>query len=347
MAYAGANGTTETEMRAALHFDLDEPTLHEAFNATGLTLMGRKDEIGNDAPGNPGDPGNKGDGFQLSMVNQAWGQKGHAFLDGYLDVLAVHYGAGLFLLDFGDTEAARTTINGWVQDQTHDRIKDLLPEGSIHSDTPLVLTNAIYFKASWQQKFDPAKTADATFTAPDGTRSVPMMHETTDGQYAAGADYQAVSLPYLSKDVRMLVVLPADGSFDTTVAHFDEAFFQKVVTGLGRYQVTLSMPKFSFESSSGLKPALQALGMNAAFADGADFSGLDGTHNLYIEDVLHKAFVAVDEQGTEAAAATAVIFGEVSLPPSAELTLNRPFIFAIYDEPTGQVLFLGHLVDPG
>ena len=339
MAYAGAETTTEAEMRSALHFTLPEPDLHAAFDATSRAIQARSEEL---------PAGSTGDGFDLHIVNQAWGQIDYPFLDSYLDILAAYYGSGLFGVDFADSEPVRQTINGWVLDQTNDRIEELLPQDSITNLTRLVLTNALYFKASWASKFDPASTTSGSFHAPAGDRSVPMMHQVLKAAYVEEADYQAVELPYLSDAVRMLLILPAEGAFEQIAGSLDEAFFQQLRAARSQYQVTLTLPRFEFESENPLKAPLSALGMPGAFVETADFSGIaGGVQPLWIDEVYHKAFVAVDEQGTEAAAATAVVIATLSAPPSAEAIFERPFLFAIVDEPTGQILFLGQLVDPG
>jgi serpin B len=342
MTYAGAKGTTESEMASALHFTLPQSELHAAFNATDLELAKRKDQVVESEQQKT-----VGDGFQLNVVNQAWGQKDYVFLDSYLDVLAVNYGAGLFLLDFGTPPSARKTINDWVADQTAQRITDLLPEDALTRDTRLVLTNAIYFKASWLREFQTSATKSETFTTDAGPRTVPMMHASFRTTFAEFQGYRAAALPYLTTTVRMIAVLPPAGSLAGTAATFDAAVLEGLLKNLSDSYVTFSMPKWSFESERKLKEPLRALGMNAAFdANAADFSGMDGERGLVISDVYHKAFVAVDEKGTEAAAATAVVAERVSAPPSNTLTLDRPFIFLIYDQPTGQVLFLGHVADP-
>ncbi|HET6334649.1 MAG TPA: serpin family protein [Polyangiales bacterium] len=345
MTYAGARGTTETEMATALHFTLPQSDLHAAFNATDLALAKRKDQLAK----SDGPVPTKGDGFELHIVNQAWGRQGYTFLDSYLDVLAVNYGAGLYLLDFsGKPDEPRVVINDWVADQTEQRIKDLLPDGSITGDTALVLTNAIYFKASWFEEFDPAATKPGTFTAEAGTRNVDMMHAFSETGYAEVDGYRAIALPYISKDVKMLMVLPPEGSFGDATSGFDATLFDGLLSQLQEATVTLSLPKWKFESEKKLKAPLQALGMRAAFDDGAaDFSGMDGSMNLWIDAVYHKAFVAVDEEGTEAAAATAVVARDESASLPVTLTFDRPFMFLIYDDPTGQILFVGHLTDPG
>ncbi len=337
MTYAGARGNTAAEMKSALHFNAEQAKLHAAFNATSLALTGRKDELEKDTAG---------DGFELDVVNQAWGDKQMHFEASYLDILAINYGAGLFLVDFaGDPNGARTIINGWVADKTHDRIAMLIPEGSIDNATSLVLTNAVYFKASWLSKFDPQKTDSAAFHAAGGDQQAKMMHQGLEAHYAESADYQAVDLPYVSKSVRMLVVMPAQDRFEAVSGALG-ATFDDARQHLASYYVTLSMPKVSFKSKPPLVAPLMALGMKDAFTSDADFSGIDGARDLFIQDVVHEAFVAVDENGTEAAAATAVIIGKASAPQAATLTLDRPFFFFVYDEPTGELLFMGRVMDP-
>jgi serpin B len=337
MTYAGARENTETEMRTTLHFELGQSLVHPAFNATLQALDRRAMELSHDS---------KGTGFELRVVNQAWGAQGYPFLPTYLDVLATNYGAGLFTVHFADSEATRTLINDWVKDQTEQRIKDLLPSGALTGDTRLVLTNAIYFKANWLQQFKVANTQDGPFHAAGTERTVSMMHQTLDTDYAEGDGYQAVALPYLSPTVKMLLILPSEGTFDDFVNGLDDAAFTSIRASLRESTVTLALPKFQFESENKLKGALTSLGMPSAFGN-ADFSGIaGGIEQLYIDEVYHKAFVAVDEEGTEAAAATAVVVTRESAKPLANLSLDRPFVFAVYDEPTGELLFLGSLADP-
>jgi serpin B len=338
MTYAGAEGATESEIAQALRFGLPEPALHAAFNSTARALDQRSEQLA---------PDSSGDGFELSIVNQAWGQQGYPFLESYLDVLAQHYDSGLFAVDFGESEAVRQLINGWVEDQTAQRIKDLLPEGSLTVDTRLVLTNAIYFKASWLSEFDPDLTEDGSFQAPAGERQVSMMQQQLDALYVDGENYQALELPYVSPDVRMLFILPDEGAFSEVSAKLDASFFSEVQDGMTTHTTTVTLPRFEFESENQLKGALSSLGMPGAFTADANFDGLaGGVEPLWIDQVYHKAFVALDEQGTEAAAATAVVISTESAKPVAEISFDRPFLFSIYDKPTGQILFLGQLVDP-
>jgi serpin B len=345
MLYAGAKGETKSEMMGALHFDLPEPELHAAFNATDLALSGRADELAD--YGDSSQP-STGDGLQLNVVNAAFGRTGAEFRMPYLDVLAEHYDTGMFTADFADSETARKLINDWVLEQTKDRIDELLPQGSIFPDVILVLVNAIYFKASWLDPFDPANTAKATFHAAAGDAEVDMMHAALERPYTEGDGYQALELPYISPKVRMLFLLPAEGRFDEIEGGLDRAFLDGVRGDLSEHLVEMSVPKFQFESEQALKPVLQSMGMKQAFEQGtADLSGITkGPGEIWVDAVYHKAFVAIDEQGTEAAAATAVVISDESAPVPATFTLDRPFLFMIYDQPTGQILFIGRVLDP-
>ncbi len=339
MTYAGARGETERQMADTLSFALPQDRLHPAFNALDRHLAGLGKNV----------PAGQGTGFQLSIANSIWGQHDFKFIEQYLDTMAVNYGAGMRLVDYmRAAEEARLLINGWVEDETKDRIKDLIPPGVITPDTRLVLANAIYFKASWLHQFSKQATAPGQFTRLDGSKvNVPMMHQGVRTRYAEVDGVQAVELPYVGNGVSMLLLLPAEGKFREFEASLDAARVKTVVDTLGDYQVTLTLPKFEFESTIGLKEVLKVLGMTAAFDATADFSGMDGKRDLYIQDALHKAFVKVDEEGTEAAAATAIIVGVTSMPQPATMTLDRPFVFLVRDRSSGTVLFAGRVLDPG
>lgn len=334
MTYAGAAGNTAAEMATALHFALPPAELHAAFNHLDLELASREqDATGDTIP------------FQLRTANAIFGQEGKTFQAAFLDTLAVNYGAGLRVLDFArDAEASRETINTWVEDKTNDRIEDLLPPGTITSDTRLVLANAIYFSAAWDDPFEASDTADRNFFVGDVSVSVPTMYQQAPLPYGEGVGFRAAELPYDGGKLSMTIVVPDDlAAFESSLSAQTIA---DVTASLGERDVKLSLPKFKFDAPLGLKKHLSALGMNDAFSDAADFSGIDGAPGLVITDVLHKGFVAIDEKGTEAAAATAVIIGETSAPESATLTVDRPFVFFIRDRPTGAILFIGRVVDP-
>jgi len=338
MTYAGARGDTERQMAQALHFTLAQEKLHAAFNALEAELARRGE-------------GKEAEAFRLKIANALWAQKGYQFLPAYLDLLAQNYGAGVRLADFVKAaEEWRQAINRWVSEQTEEKVKDLLPPGSIDSVTRLVLSNAIYFKAAWQKPFSADQTADAAFYTLDGKSvQVPMMAQTESLAYGEGPGFQAVELPYAGGQLSMLILLPASGEFERLAQGLNAAQLAGILSGMREHRVQLSMPRFRFESSFQLKPALQGLGMTDAFGAAADLSGMDGSRDLFVSDAYHKAFVAVDEKGTEAAAATAVVISLKAAPmpqETVEMRLERPFLFLIRDIPTGAVLFAGHVVNP-
>ena len=339
MTYSGARGGTEQQMADTLHFELQQALLHPAFNALDLELASRGE----------GAKGKDDKGFRLHIVNAIWGQNDYKFLNQFLDVLAVNYGAGLRLLDFiSEPEQSRITINNWVSDQTEGKIKDLIPQGVIDDLTRLVLTNAIYFNAAWLNPFENELTSDRAFHLLEGDDvTVPMMTQTNSFGYATGDGYQAVELLYDGSELSMIILLPNSGQFESFQNSLNAALVDHIVSDLQSRQVSLTMPKFEFESEFSLADTLAAMGMPMAFSDEADFSGMTGNSELTISDVLHKSFVSVDEAGTEAAAATAVVVGLTSAPEQpVQVTVDRPFIFLIRDIETGTILFVGQVVNP-
>ena len=340
MTYAGARGETEEQMANTLRFVLPQNQLHQAFNSLDLEL-GRRGQ---------GAKGKDGEGFRLHIVNAIWGQKDFEFLPEFLDLLAENYGAGLRILDFMKApEQSRITINKWVSDQTEERIKDLIPRGAIDELTRLVLTNAIYFNAAWQYSFEEDATFNGAFHLLNGDKiTVPMMRQTESFGYTEGDSYQVVELPYDGRELSMLVLLPQTDQFELFEESLNAQRVDDIVKNLNTREVVLTMPKFEFESSFSLKKTLTAMGMPVAFSASADFSGMTGNPDLSIGEVLHKAFVSVDEAGTEAAAATAVIMELTAMPGEpVEVTIDRPFIFLIRDIESGTILFVGRVVNPG
>ena len=349
MTYAGAHGETEQQMADTLHFILSQDRLHPAFNSLDLELARR----GEGAKGKDGEgtrPGRRVQGFRLNIVNALWGQDGYECLPEFLDILAENYGAGLRILDFVKApEESRVTINDWVSDQTEGRIEDLIPKGLIDTLTRLVLTNAIYFNAAWSRPFEERLTDDGTFHLLDGSEvTVPMMQQMESFGYAEGEGYQAVELPYDGHELSMVILLPEAGQFEEFEGSLDAKRVDAILQDLTPSRVALTMPKFELESDFSLAQVLVAMGMPDAFSMAADFSGMDGTHELFIKDVVHKAFVSVDEAGTEAAAATAVVVAEKAMMPEepVEVTVDRPFVFLIRDIETGTILFVGRVVNP-
>lgn len=339
MTYAGANGETAQQMAEAMRFYLPPEDLHPVFNGLDGKLAQRGE----------GAQGKDGEGFRLNVVNAIWGQEDYGFLDSFLDTLAVNYGAGLRTLDFIQSpETARLTINDWVSDETESRIEDLIPEGMISTMTRLVLTNAIYFNAAWANPFDGDNTHDAVFHLLDGSEvTVPLMQQTEGFRYTEGADYQAVELPYDGHELSMVIILPRAGRYTEFEAALDTPRLANILTDLQHREVNLTMPKFEFTADFSLNDALSQLGMPVAFTSDADFSGMTGNRDLFISNVVHKAFVAVDEAGTEAAAATAVVM-ELTAAPDMPVIMNvdRPFIFFIRDIETGSILFVGRILNP-
>jgi serpin B len=340
MTYAGARNETAEQMADTLQFLLDQNSLHPAFNWLDAELAGRGE----------GAKGKDGEEFKLIIVNAIWGQKDYVFLSSFLDVLAENYGAGLRLLDFiTETEKSRVTINDWASYQTEGRIKDLIPPGVVNELTRLVLTNAIYFNAAWEYSFEEKMTTDGQFYLLDGGQvSVPMMRETESFGYTEGTGYQAVELPYDGGELSMVILLPASGDFETFEEGLQAQHVSNIIGDLRPTGVALTTPKFEFDSVFSLGDTLAGMGMPDAFSPSyADFSGITGKPELSIWAVVHKAFVAVAETGTEAAAATAV-WGEGEGEPAAELevTIDRPFIFLIRDIETGAILFVGRVLNP-
>jgi len=339
MTYAGARGETAQQMADTLQFMLEQERLHPAFNWLDAELASRGE----------GAAGKDGEGFRLNIVNAIWGQKDYEFLPTFLDVLAENYGAGLRILDFiTETEKSRLTINDWISDQTEGRIEDLIPQGAIDALTRLVLTNAIYFNAAWEYPFNGNMTADGPFYLLDGRQiTVPMMKQTESFGYTEGEGYQAVELQYDGGELSMVILLPASGNFEAFEEGLQAQQVDAIINDLKNTEVTLTMPQFEFDSEFSLKDTLAGMGMPIAFSDDADFSGMTGNRELSISDVVHKAFVAVDEAGTEAAAATAVIMKLTAVPePPVEVTIDRPFIFLIRDIETGAILFVGRVMNP-
>jgi len=340
MTYAGARGETGTQMAQVMHYDLPHENLHPAFNYVDQALNSRGE----------GAQGKDGEGFRLNVVNAIWGQKDHSFLQEYLETLAMNYGAGLRVLDFQNAaEESRLTINGWVEDKTEERIKDLIPEGGVNSMTRLVLTNAVYFNAAWASQFEDGMTSPGDFHLLDGgSVQVPMMRQTDGFRYAEMAGLKAVELPYDGYELSMVLLVPDEGAFVDFEDSLDSTVVDDAIGAMQSTEVALTMPKFKLESSLNLNKALVKLGMTDAFSPGvADFSGMDGTKDLFIADVIHKSFVEVDEAGTEAAAATAVVMEATSAPMQpVEMRVDRSFIFLIRDIETGTVLFVGRVMDP-
>lgn len=345
MVYAGAEGDTREEMKQALHFEFDDETLHPAFNQLDLELASRPDVDSDD-----------GDPPQVAVVNQSWGDVTLDFVDDYLDVLAKHYGSDMRIVDFEhDHEDTRQEINHWVEEATNDRIQDLLPASAIDELTRFVLVNAIYFDADWKNEFDESDTRDQPFHLIDGTTvDVPLMRQTEDVGYYGGEDTVAVSLPYVGDELAFVAWMPADEEQDFSVweDEFERPNFDEVVAEMSPREVRVLLPRFEQRQEFALSEVFEQLGMVEAFEEwDANFDGigqLPEGWNLYLSEIFHQTFVDVDEEGTEAAAATGSVGAGVDSapPPPPEVRFDRPFYYAIYDHPTDTILFFGRLMQP-
>ena len=346
MTYAGAGGETERQMAETLRFPLPQARLHPAFNAHDLALASRGE----------GATEEDGDGFRLSIANAIWGQEDHPFLTAFLDILAEQYGGDVQRTDFRSApEESRVRINEWVARETEGRIASLVPPGAIDPLTRLVLANAIYFKAAWKLPFDERATAPLPFyPLRGGEVEASMMRQEGSFGYMRGAGYQAVELLYQGGEISMTILLPDDGRFREIEGLLDASLTDAILENLETRPVLLTMPKFGVEATFSLAGTLSEMGMPDAFDErAADFSGMDGRSCrtggdgcLLITDVVHQAFVEVDEAGTEAAAATAVIVGVKRAVEPGELvtlTVDRPFIFLVRDRATGALLFVGRV----
>lgn len=339
MTYAGARAQTAAEMKKALGFELPDPRLHTGFAYLDLELARR----GKGAKSRDGKP------FRLDVANSIWGQTGSSFEAPFLDTLASHYGTGLNVVDFvQEPERSRVAINRWVEDKTERRIKDLVPENMVSSQTRIILVNAVYFDAGWASPFHPAQTKPAPFTKVDGSKvEVSMMNELSERPYVKADGYEAVEMPYDGKELSMLVIAPTKGSFAAFEDSLTGSKVLDILASLETKTLHLFFPKLKTEAAFSLAEPLKALGMRRAFEPGADFSGMSASERLFVSDVVHKTFLEIDERGTVAAAATGVGMMNSSLPPPPPvMVVDRPFIAAIVDRPTKTLLFLGRILEP-
>ena len=338
MTGAGANGKTAAEIQTVLHLKGNEKKIVEGYS--GLT--GYLNGVSTDAP------------FELSVANAFYGQQGYGFRAPYIGTLKDHFSANLFDVDFvRATEESRQQINRWVEQQTKDKIKDLMPQGSISTDTRLVLVNAIYFKGTWQSTFKERSTRDQDFHLAEGkTIKAPLMVQKSRFQHVEGDGFQALSLPYKGSRLAMVVLLPKNN--DGLPALEKKLTGESLTDWLGkldkgRYpEVVVHLPKFKTTSTFSLNTMLSKLGMPTAFTPAADFSGINGKTDLYIQSAIHKAFVDVNETGTEAAAATGTSVSVTRAPIDhpTQFRADHPFLFLIRDKATGAVLFMGRVVNP-
>ncbi len=339
MTYAGARGQTAAQMAAVLCLPANSDTIHKDFGDFLDQLNG--------TGGNKG----KARGYDLWAANALWGQTGYDFIPDFVSLLKTNYGAGIEEVNFKyDAEGARKTINAWVGKETREKITELISQGMLTPLTRLVLTNAIYFKGAWAAPFDKSATRDEPFHLSAGReKKTPLMHRTGSYGYMEGGDFQGLRLGYAGGDLSMIVMLPrqADGlpRLETELArgNLSDSF-----RNFRDQEVVVSLPRFRMTRGFDLAPVLQSMGMKDAFDGAADFSGMNGKKNIYISHVIHKAFIEVNEEGTEAAAATAVVIRETAVrpQPSPEFRADHPFLFLIREERSGAILFMGRLMEP-
>lgn len=335
MTYAGARGNTAAQMAQTLHFPFSAEEFHPAMGGVICQIN---------------DPAREG--YTLNVANRLWGQQGYPFLPEFLGTVEDHYSAGLEELDFiGSPEPSRATINQWVEDQTNNKIQNLLPQGSITPDTRLVLTNAIYFLGDWKYQFDPKSTSDAPFfVSPQESITLPLMQRFAELRYGDYDGVQVVELPYQNEELSLVAFLPDDiGGLPAFEAALTPELLDTYLDGLVTDGVSVWLPRFEMTSQFALGGTLSAMGMTDAFDPlAADFSGINGGRDLFISSVVHKAFIQLDEKGTEAAAATGVVVGVTSVDPDPipEFRADHPFCFLIRDNLTESILFLGRVVAP-
>jgi len=338
MTCAGAAGDTETQMAKVLHFTLSRDRLHRAMGLLVSDL--------NKA-------GEKGD-FQLVVANALWAQKDYVFLKEYLELVQTSYTAGLNHVDFKkDHEKARKTINAWVEDKTNDKIKDLIQPNILTVLTRLVLTNAIYFKGTWVSQFKEHNTQDKPFTLLDGKKiDVPTMHQTESFKYMENERLQALELDYHGRRVSMVILLPKQpNGLPALEKAINAKTLKSWLSKLRRQRALVAVPKFKLSYDLELSGTLVAMGMPDAFDvdQKADFSKMTGNKDLIISKVIHKAFIDLNEEGTEAAAATAVIMsvrGAMMPEQEKRFVADHPFLFLIRDVRTGSILFMGRMMNP-
>ena len=334
MVYEGAEGKTAKEIKSVFGFPKYDNSRRNQYSNL-LSEINKKDKE-----------------YALNTANALWAEQDFNFLDKYLTTVEKYYGGKTTNLDFkNQPDASRLIINNWVEDKTNNKIKDLFPEGSIHPLTRLVLTNAIYFKAEWLKQFDADKTRDMNFRVnPDKSIKVPMMQRTDRKSifdYTQNEDLQILEMPYAGEDLSMLILLPFDDDIEVLENSFTIEKLTEWKKSLRKRRVNIYIPKFKFETKYLLNETLSDLGMPTAFTNSADFSGMTGKKDLKITAVIHQAFIEVNEEGTEAAAATAVVLGIRSKkPPTPIFKADHPFIFIIQQNETGNILFMGRVSNP-
>ena len=344
MTAAGARGNTEREIATVLHFPTEDVAGKASFISRERVVASfgslQEDLVAS----------RETRGYELHIANSLWGQEGYPFKESFLDLVAEHFGGGFNVADFvRNAEVERVRINAWVEEATREKIEDLIPPGGVDSLTALVLTNAVYFKGQWVSRFDEKSTRDAAFHGTRGDATVPMMSQKADFQYFEDDVVQVLKMPYVGEDVSMLVLLPrVDGprSLEVLEASLTTEMLSDWSGRLREQDVKVYFPRFEMTwGSEDISRVLAALGIRDAFGERADFSGMSDLGDLFVGPVFHKAFVAVNEEGTEAAAATAVVMKRLAIQEETIFRADHPFLFVIRDDATGSILFMGRVAD--
>ncbi len=344
MTWTGARENTAKEMASVLHLPVAGAAMHTRLARDAVAAA--SGSLARSLSASPEEAG-----YELRTANSLWGQDGYGFLDEFTQRLDAHGGAGMNRVDFaGDVLGARLAINEWAEDETGGRIRNLIPEGGVGSATALVLANAVYFKGVWKSPFNEEATRRALFHGSSGDAEVDMMMQRCSFGYYEDEDLQVLEMPYAGERLSMLVVLPREGllgGLERVEGGLSAELIDAWLGGMRTQMVAVTIPKFEMTwGAADLSTDLIALGMVDAFRS-ADFSGMTGARDLFISSVFHKAFVTVDEEGSEAAAATAVVMERTSVPTGPEFHADRPFMFMIRDDETGAILFMGRAVTLG
>ncbi len=334
MTYEGARGETADEMATVLSVEQDNESFH-AYMKNLYEVLNTKNEE-----------------YNISTANALWVKENLQLLEVYLNVIREYYGGDATEVDYSNPTEAAAIINQWVENQTNGLIKDLITADAISPLTALILTNAIYFKGIWKNQFDPVNTTNRTFEISAGTSVEILTMSLIDTEdvfnYAETDDLQILELPYAGDDISMIILLPKNNDLSSTIDTIDSDMFSEWTESMVETKVDIYLPKFKVETSYTLKNYLIELGMNIPFTSAADFSGITGGKDLFISQVIHKAFIDVNEEGTEAAAATAVIMVLTSNGGSSRIVFNcnHPFIYLIQHKQTETILFMGSISDP-
>ncbi|MDD2521626.1 MAG: serpin family protein [Anaerolineaceae bacterium] len=338
MVYAGAEGNTASQFEQVLHLPVVNPEVHRLMNALNIALTKENPYI------------SKEEQVELNIANAVWVAEGLQLEQIYLDTLSEHYAAGLRSLDFADAQKAADLINAWAAEQTNDKIKDIAKAEMFSASTILALTNAVYFKGSWMLPFDEANTYEGDFTLLSGeTKKVPTMVSGEEFGSYKDENYQIVQLPYIGSSIVMDLIAPTNGDWETFSKNLTVDKLNEYLMQLRGQKLNLSLPKFRVESGMmDLIEPMQNLGMTDVFSGKADLSGITGDQSAYVSTLVQKAYIDVNEAGTEAAAVTLIVVQEKGMIPTepVEMRFDKPFLFLIRDMRTGAILFIGQLMQP-